>query len=246
MLIQSTIVQLTDLRNERSFKEIYAAVTQFALAEGIDITLQPRPRRATVISSRFKNSVVDSTIRQRDVVDNEQKYRCTLYYPLIDSMLVELTARFSNRNAEILSAISALSPNSSNFLSSCAMTPLADMLKCATSLLHNEVSVLQPMMKSTKALTLIDMYFELLPLRQAFPTILSLLTAAITLPVSSTTCERTFSKLKLIKTAARNSMLNERLSDLCLLAVEREIEIDFEKLIFAFATEHKNSRVLLI
>ncbi len=60
---------------------------------------------------------------------------------------------------------------------------------------------------------------------------MSLIIAALTIPISSTMCERTFSKMKLIKTTTRNTISDDRLSDLCVLAVERDFVIDFEKLI---------------
>ena len=93
--------------------------------------------------------------------------------------------------------------------------------------------------------TIVDVYVELLPMKQAFPTTMSLVIAAITIPVSSTTCERTFSKMKLIKTTIRSTMSDIRLSDLCVLAVERDFNIRFEQLMDDFADSHKNSRVLL-
>ncbi|CAM4817985.1 unnamed protein product [Rotaria magnacalcarata] len=49
--------------------------------------------------------------------------------------------------------------------------------------------------------------------------------------------------MKLIKNYARNSMGDERLSDLSVLAIERELGIDFEKVIDVFAIQHKNSRI---
>ncbi len=93
--------------------------------------------------------------------------------------------------------------------------------------------------------TIVDLYVELLPPKQAFPTTLFPIVAAMTIPVSSTTCERTFSKMKLIKTTGRNTMSDTRLSDLCVLAVERDFNINFEKLMDDFADLHKNCRILL-
>jgi len=101
------------------------------------------------------------------------------------------------------------------------------------------------MLKDSKLASIIDVYVELLPLEKAFPTIISLVIAAMTIPVSSTTCERTFSKMKLIKTTTLNTMSDTRLDDLCILAVERDFIINFEKLMDAFADSHKNSRILL-
>ncbi len=61
--------------------------------------------------------------------------------------------------------------------------------------------------------------------------LISLIVGALTIPVSSTTTERTFSKMKYIKTAARNSMLDNRLSDLSLIAIERDFNVDYQKLL---------------
>ena len=52
--------------------------------------------------------------------------------------------------------------------------------------------------------------------------------------------------MKLIKTYARNTMGDERLSDLGILAIEKEFNIDFEKVVDVFAKAHKNSRIMLI
>ena len=72
------------------------------------------------------------------------------------------------------------------------------MLQCDIQLLNHEIQVLKPMLKQLKPKTMIDLYLEVLPLKQAFPSILSLLIGAMTIPVSSTTTERTFSKMKLL------------------------------------------------
>jgi hypothetical protein len=50
--------------------------------------------------------------------------------------------------------------------------------------------------------------------------------------------------MKLIKTTVRNTMTDGLLSDLCLLAVERDIDVDFEQLIDKFSDIHKNSRIM--
>ncbi|KAF7647612.1 hypothetical protein LDENG_00169780, partial [Lucifuga dentata] len=45
----------------------------------------------------------------------------------------------------------------------------------------------------------------------------------LTITVSTASCERSFSKLKLIKTYQRSTTSQERLSNLAILANEREI-----------------------
>ena len=51
--------------------------------------------------------------------------------------------------------------------------------------------------------------------------------------------------MKLIKTTTRNTMADTQLSDLCVLAVERDFNINFEKLMDDFVDAHKNCRILL-
>ncbi len=101
------------------------------------------------------------------------------------------------------------------------------------------------MLKNSKLKSILDLYVDLLPLKQAFPMTVSLVIAAMTMPVSSTTCERTFSKMKLLKTTTRNTMSDIRLNDLCILAIELHFNKNFEKLIDDFASMHKNTRILL-
>ena len=67
----------------------------------------------------------------------------------------------------------------------------------------------------------------------------------MTIPVSSTTSERTFSKMKLIKTVARSNMLDSRLNGLSLLAIESDFCVDCEKIIDEFAIQRKNRRIIL-
>ena len=111
--------------------------------------------------------------------------------------------------------------------------------------LCNEIEVIKSMLKDSKLENIFDLYYQLLPLKHAFPTIMFLIIIAMTIPVLSTTCERTFSKMKLVKITTRNTMSDKRLSDLCMLAVKRDFAIDFENLMDDFADLHKNCRILL-
>lgn len=58
-----------------------------------------------------------------------------------------------------------------------------------------------------------------------------------TLPVSSTTAERSFSRLKLIKSYLRSTITEERLSNLAILSIEKytTIKINFQKVIDTFS-----------
>ncbi|KAL4084141.1 hypothetical protein QTP88_027976 [Uroleucon formosanum] len=61
----------------------------------------------------------------------------------------------------------------------------------------------------------------------------------LTMPVTTATCERSFSKLKLIKNYLRSTMGQERLSNLAILSIEQEIasKIDYTSIIEEFASK---------
>jgi len=76
-----------------------------------------------------------------------------------------------------------------------------------------------------------DMFkmFCVVKLNGVFPNLYILLKIAITLPVTSVSTERSFSKLKLIKTKLRTTMSKDRLESLMKITCEPDINIDTEK-----------------
>ncbi len=71
-------------------------------------------------------------------------------------------------------------------------------------------------------------------IESVFPSLSELLKIYATLPVSTSTVERSFSKLKLVKSSLRSLCNEERLSDLLLLSIERDIPINREEVIHIF------------
>jgi len=69
----------------------------------------------------------------------------------------------------------------------------------------------------------------------AFPKLLKCVRVALTLPVTSASCERSFSAMKLIKTYLRNKTGDDRLSDMAVLFAHKDRPVDREKLINTFA-----------
>ncbi|KYQ54156.1 hypothetical protein ALC60_06953 [Trachymyrmex zeteki] len=68
----------------------------------------------------------------------------------------------------------------------------------------------------------------------------------LTISVSVATCERSFSKLKFIKTYLRSTMSQVRLNGLALLSIERDVtkDVEFREVIKEFAsTEVREIRI---
>ena len=72
----------------------------------------------------------------------------------------------------------------------------------------------------------------------AFPNLVNLLKCiqiTLTIPVTSASCKRSFSAMKLIKTYVRNRAGDDRLSDLTVLFAHKNRLVDRAKLIETFA-----------
>ncbi|KAL4088902.1 hypothetical protein QTP88_023985 [Uroleucon formosanum] len=71
----------------------------------------------------------------------------------------------------------------------------------------------------------------------SFPNISIALRILLTLPITTASAERSFSKLKIIKNYLRTTMVQERLSDLAIISIERDLceNIDYKDIIEKFA-----------
>ncbi|XP_076894309.1 uncharacterized protein LOC143546541 [Bidens hawaiensis] len=75
-----------------------------------------------------------------------------------------------------------------------------------------------------------------------FPNVVNVYRVLLTIPVTVTSAERSFSKLKLLKTYMRYTMSQERLNGLALISIESDVleNINYQDLIESFAS--KNAR----
>ena len=86
------------------------------------------------------------------------------------------------------------------------------------------------------------------PYQDVFYELFRLCKIAVVLPVSSASCERSFSTLRIIKSYLRSTMTEKRLSSLAVLSIEskRTKAIDLNKFVRRFAEQHGNRRIQLL
>ena len=80
---------------------------------------------------------------------------------------------------------------------------------------------------------------------ELYPNVYIALRILLTCPVTVASAERSFSKLKLIKTFNRTSMTDSRLSSLAMLSIENDCarSLDYDNVITAFANKKVRSRL---
>lgn len=81
--------------------------------------------------------------------------------------------------------------------------------------------------------------------KDIFPNVYKMLQVALTLPISSSTCERSFSAMRRIKTWVRTSMYQERFTNLSILHIEKDVtkNMDTECILNEFS---KSSRMMVL
>ena len=170
---------------------------------------------------------------------NEVSVKATsrvLFFSIIDRILSELHRRFDESRGIIL-AVAACSPKSKHFLKVTTVKPLAEECFIDVSSLEPQLAVAQNLVSQQHIETTEQLYSLLSSMQAAFPDLFTLVRAALTIPVSSATAERSFSTLKRIKTYLRSTIGEERLSHLSILSIERNLSKSLDyKVIDKFAS----------
>ena len=185
----------------------------------------------------------------RDVSPSlSEHFKTTLYFPVLDAMLSELERRFSDKNLMYMRAVQACAPRSPLFLESDQLAPLADSYGLDRTNLDMECKLAKHTLKGKQLDEVIDVLHELSPLRAAFPLLVKLIQIALTIAVSTAHCERSFSALKRIKSYLRSTMTQQRLVNLAILSIEKELSqgLSLDNVVNQFASQDKNRRIMLM
>ncbi|XP_041856904.1 zinc finger MYM-type protein 1-like [Melanotaenia boesemani] len=251
-LIEALKETLVTYRSQTSFDEMWTEILDLCKQSNIDITQRKskRPRQTTKV---LQGSVINSTLGQHVVPDSKDTFCVSVYYPVLDNMIEEIGRRFSNTNCNIMQGVQALNPSSPTFLTEEAVLLLANAYGSNIEDLKHELHQTKRVLDRKKGekespTTLMEFTQFLDPYQDVFFELFRLCKIAVVLPVSSASCERSFSSLRLIKTYLRSTMTEKRLSNLAVLSIEskRTKELDLEKFVKRFAEQHGNRRIQLL
>ena len=183
----------------------------------------------------------------------EEYYRGRTYYTFLDRLRQELERRFygEGKTRDIVMSLQRLiDPEQwkdigQGFDTAHSLCEFYGLQGEDTNL-QTELRVFHPSYKCPKRT--VKSMLEIFKEHDAhiiFPTLFKFIRIYATLPVSTATVERSFSKLKLVKTRLRNQCGQERLSDLLLLSIEKDIPIDKEEVLKIFIEMAPTRRLLL-
>uniref|UniRef100_A0A8C5AUR6 HAT C-terminal dimerisation domain-containing protein n=1 Tax=Gadus morhua TaxID=8049 RepID=A0A8C5AUR6_GADMO len=250
-LSESVIATLSDKRAEESWIDIRDRAADLCTKAGVsqDGTCEKRRTQPPRILQEF---VVEAPVESTPVTTSDAQ-RTHLYYPVIDRLVGEMRRRFSTEAGGVLTGVSALSPKHASFLDKKCLQPMAQFYLVTEENLKAELHQIQRLLERKKAQGhVVNDTLEFLalmrPYRDAFVDLYRLICISLTLPVTSASCERSFSCLRRIKNYLRNSSGDTRNSNLALLSInkQRTKTLDVQRIIDIFASNHKNRRIVLI
>ena len=197
----STEVAILSFGNEASTEAWTAIYAKFIHVLGV-VDL-PAPRARPVRRAR-RDAAADAVI----VYDTETDYRQKLYLPIVRAVCAELKRRFHGGTDVAFGGIDSLHPTSPNFLSLDGLKPFAEHYGIDMDTLRHDVSTYRTLVtnKSIKdrefelPKCLSEMVTLLTPYEAALPFPLECSIIAITIPVGTAGCERSFSVMRRVKT----------------------------------------------
>ena len=110
-----------------------------------------------------------------------------------------------------------------NFLVPNLLLPLVEIFGLDKEMVELEAKLAKRTLENKDIRNMHGVYLNLLSLRDAFPELLRLLRISMTIAISTASCERSFSSLKRIKSYLRSTMGEQRLTDLAIISIEREL-----------------------
>ena len=174
--------------------------------------------------------------------------------PLLDHLVSEMNIRFNEHSKNMTKILNLLSPSVFGMEANLSESDISEFLTMYgddipyRSALGTELHSWFFKWKSDKG-TADDCNTVIKALKEAdvdmFPNIHTLLRIVATQPVTSCECERSISKIRLVKSALRSSMTQEQLNGLTLLNVHAELQLDIDKIIDMFAKEHPRRMKLI-
>lgn len=221
-VLHATVQGLKEMR--KNWEEMWREILAFCESSDISVTEQePRHKRPARMTATLCSAHVESTLGQREMCafspeSPKDRWAKHLFYPVIDALVGACSKRFSEEAMQIAKCVDAVLNCDADGASG-LMKQYASTLSINTDLAHAEMVMVK--MSSGAATTLENL--KAAALTGFYPNFTKVLKLALSLPVGTATCERTFSAMRRVRNWMRTTMAQDRLSSLSLLYIESDI-----------------------
>ncbi|XP_029347858.1 zinc finger MYM-type protein 1-like [Acyrthosiphon pisum] len=238
-LIEGVIKTFESLRTEVEFHNIWEKIINFTKINNIipdflgpNSKTSKRQRQSTSNLEDFHVFATTSSEQQNQNEFNQytESYWRTHYYQIIDTLIIHFNKRFSSNSLELATSIDYFH-KMNYYESQCFIEQYKDLLNVDVNTLQSEMLVVKNCVsRRNPSFTLEDI--KLIMDAELYPNLYKLLSLSLTIPISSATCERSFSAMRKIKNWLRTSMNQDRFTNLSLIYIERDLsnELSNEKI----------------
>lgn len=214
------------LQNSRkNFKEYLESAVEVCKCWDVPACFEDKRRRKV-------KKFVDELCEDQVTTIPEEKFKTSIFYRLIDIASNQVINRFKGMS-EISKRFKVLQPKVLISLTDEEIYHQAKLLNGFyddfTDNLGSQLASVKFCLKNELAeLDQVLDFADLLLVRNSnlsssFPDVCTAIFLFLTLPVTTASCERSFSKLKIIKNYLRSTMAQERLKNLAILSIENEL-----------------------
>ncbi|CAM4275719.1 unnamed protein product [Leuciscus chuanchicus] len=216
-LVNDCKMELSVLRGDEVFNEMWNEAEM--VASKIDVEWVERRQRK--VSRRL-----DDNWQSQTQISQKEEVKVNFYFATLDLCIQSITERFSIESQPLLKHTDCLTrpslekiPNLKQLCAYYEGDVNSNQAEIEYKLLIHRLN-----RENTPPCKMLAIYQFLLQngLVEAYPEISKMYQLIITLPVTSCSNERCFSALKFIKNRLRTTMLQERMADLMVIAVEAE------------------------
>ena len=240
--VNSTLCVLKQLRNDSSFKQYYdnaSSLSSELLVEVPTILSSRRRKVSRQLDDMWQNEHHHGTL--------ESRLRVEFYYQVLDVMIEQIEQRFSQETNHLLLCFNYLQPEKllrreETAEEDCkdSLTYLGNYYGLDVTALIVEYSLFKESRRDclqtcTTALDVLKVFLET-GLHRVYTQLYKLYKILVTLPITTASCERSFSKLTIVKNKLRSTTLQDRLENLMILFVENDITntIPYDSVIDSF------------
>ena len=233
--VKSAMEVMKSRRSEDHYKACLDAAVATATSE--DVNTQFTAKRV-----RKRKQMSGEKSRDEPQTDPEQRFRTEVFFKVYDRLIQELDTRFRDfcSTVQYFGCLMPQNLGKKDMFHRLSMAYETDVDMELAQAEYDDFCILYNDMKPEKTIRDLEemlAWYNEHDLQNVYPHLTLLYRIFGTIAVSSATSERTFSKLRIIKSYLRSTMGQERLSDLTLLSVEREITetLKFDKVIENFS-----------
>ncbi|KAK7893681.1 hypothetical protein WMY93_022833 [Mugilogobius chulae] len=194
---------LVEMRCDEAANSIYSQAQQMAEDNNLQDSDPVRRRK-----QRRLDDYVSSFYAGIRAMTTADQLRQNVYFPCLERMTAELTRRLSGVGEEVMKGIQACHPASADFLNEDSLQPKVNHYKL--SFLKDEVVVAKRFFSRKMA--------------ESELSLSAIFKIALTIPVSSCSCERSFSTLRRLHTWFKRTMGQGRLSHLAIMSIEKTVQ----------------------